>query len=233
MKDLKYLKERDWFSNFAFEVFHKYFPDRSAFDIFVDSIATDMDKSRFLKVASFYKFLVKDGRFFVPGYEDAEYFDQTYRFLAICAFIELVEPNVRSKGFYKWVKGSATAFPIQNPQNLETLHQQYSQAHPRRLSTKMVSFFQRLDDASRKELELSITINRQPMPIEEVALTLYGLRSKFMHDAELIHQLSGVASSSAYHLEKQIKLPLERIERMFERGVLLRFGYRATGSWPK
>ncbi len=57
------MRERDWFSNFAFQVFHEYFPSRSAFDTFVDSIAADEEKSRFLKVASFYKFLVKDGRF--------------------------------------------------------------------------------------------------------------------------------------------------------------------------
>ena len=71
------MKERDWFSKFAFEVFHEYFLDRSTFDTFVDSMAADEEKSRFLKVASFYKFLVKDGRFSVPGYEDAKYFDQT------------------------------------------------------------------------------------------------------------------------------------------------------------
>ena len=88
MKDLRYLRERDWFSNFAFQVFREYFPSRSALDRFVDSIAADEEKSRFLKVASFYKFLVKDGRFSVAGAEEAKYFDETYRFLAICALIE-------------------------------------------------------------------------------------------------------------------------------------------------
>ena len=220
-----------WFSDFAFQVFHKYFPDRSAFDSFVGSITADEEKSRFLKVASFYKFLVKEGRFSVPGAEEAKYFDETYRFLAICALIEWAEPSVRVEGFYSWVKKSPAAFPIQGPQELKTLHQQYR--NQSRLVTKMVSFFRRLDSASKRELESSIKVHGKPMSTDEVARTLYGLRSKFMHDARLIVELSGVKTISAQSMERAITLPLERFERIFERGVLLRFGYPAPASWPK
>jgi hypothetical protein len=231
VKDLRYLRERDWFSNFAFQVFCEYFPDRSAFDTFVDAIAADEGKSRFLKVASFYKFLVKDGRFSVAGAEEAKYFDETYRFLAICALIEWVEPRVRVKGFYSWVSKSPAAFPIQSPQELKALHQQYK--HQSRLVTKMVSFFRRLDGPTKRELESSIKIHGQPMPIDEVARTLYGLRSAFMHDARLIVELSGVKTLSARHSGRAITLPLERLERIFERGVLLRFRYTPPALWPK
>jgi len=231
VKDLRYLRERDWFSNFAFQVFREYFPSRSAFDAFVDSITADEEKRRFIKVASFYKFLVKDGRFSVAGAEEAKYFDEAYRFLAICALIEWVEPRVRVKGFYSWVSKSPAAFPIQGPQELKALQQQYR--NQSRLVTKMVSFFHRLDGASKRELESSIKVHRQPMPIDEVARTLYGLRSEFMHDARLIVELSGVKTLSPRHPGREITLPLERLERIFERGVLLRFGYPAPASWPK
>jgi hypothetical protein len=231
VKDLRYVQERDWFSDLAFNAFQKYFPDRSAFDTFVDSIAADEEKSRFLKVASFYKFLVKNGRFSVPEYEEAKYFDETYRFLAICALIEWAEPSARAKGFYSWVKKSPSAFPIQGPQELEALHQQYQSQS--RLVTKMVSFFRRLDDASKRELQSSIKVHSQPMPIDEVATTLYGLRSKFMHDARPIVDLSGTRTWSPRHPGREITLPLERLQRIFERGVLLRFGYPAPASWPK
>src|SRR5262249_30659013 len=123
MNDLWYLQHRDYFSNLAFQAFEKYFGSRADFDAFVDSIAADEDKSRFLNMASHYKFLVKDGRFSVSGYEEAKYFDETYRFLAICALIEWAEPRVRVKGFYSWVKQSAV-FPIHSPQELKALHQQ-------------------------------------------------------------------------------------------------------------
>ena len=180
VEDLRYLQEKDWFSDLAFNAFQRYFDRRSTFDAFVDSIATDEEKSRFLKVVSFYKFFVRDGRFSVPEYEETKYFDETYRFLAICALIEWVEPSVRVKGFYSWVKKSPAAFPIQGPQELKALHQQYKSQS--RLVTKMVSFCHRLDAASKRELQSSIKVHGQPMSIDEVATTLYGLRSKFMHE---------------------------------------------------
>src|SRR5437763_12688679 len=78
MKELKYWEQRD-----VFAPFQEYFGSRSEFDAFVRSITADEEKSRFLNVASFYKFLVKDGRFTVPGYEETKYFDETYRFVAL------------------------------------------------------------------------------------------------------------------------------------------------------
>jgi hypothetical protein len=81
MKDLWYLQHEEWFSNLAFQAFEKYFNSRSQFDAFVNSIVGDEEKSRFLNVASHYKFLIKDGGFSVDGYEEAKYFDETYRFL--------------------------------------------------------------------------------------------------------------------------------------------------------
>jgi hypothetical protein len=100
MKELKYWEQRDVFAPFAFEPFQEYFDSRSEFDAFVRSITADEEKSRFLKVASFYKFLVKDGRFTVPGYEETKYFDETYRFVALVALIESVESSVSFKDFY-------------------------------------------------------------------------------------------------------------------------------------
>jgi hypothetical protein len=97
----------------------------------------------------------------------------------------------------------------------------------------MISFFRRLDAVSKQELESSITVHEQPMPIDKVATTLYGLRSKFMHDAKLIFELSGVTTFSARHMEKKITLPLERLERIFERGVLLRFRFTTLDLWKK
>jgi hypothetical protein len=231
MKDLRYLQHRDWFSNLAFDAFPRYFASRSDLDTFVDSIAGDEEKSRFLKVASHYKFLVKNGRFSIPEYEEAKDFDETYRFLAICALIEWAEPRVSYKGFYTWLRKAAAAFPIQDPQELKALHEQYKSQF--RLINKMVSFFLRLDGSSKQELESSIKVNGQPMAIEEVARTLYGLRSKFMHDARLIVELSGMRTFSARHPGREITLPLERLERIFERGVLLRFGYPVPALWPK
>jgi hypothetical protein len=230
MKELKYWEQRNTFSPFAFESFQEYFGSRSEFDAFVRSIAADEEKSRFLKVASFYKFLVKDGRFSVLGYEEAKDFDRTYRFVALVALIECVESSVSFKDFYAWLS-KLGAFPIQDQQALDALYEQYRGQFG--VMHKMVSFFLRLDGSSKQEIESWIKVNGQSLAIERLARTLYDIRSKFVHEARLIVDLSGMTTWSAQHLGREITVTLEQVERIFERGVLLRFGYRAPASWPK
>jgi hypothetical protein len=230
MKELKYWEQKDWFAPLALEPFQKYFASRSEFDVFLHSIASDEEKSRFLKVASFYKFLVKDGRFCVPGYEEAKDFDRTYRFVALVALIEYLESSVSFKDFYGWLT-KLGAFPIPEQQALDGLYEQYKGQFGVR--HKMVSFLLRLDNSSKREIESWIKIKGQSLAIEKLARTLYDIRSKFVHEARIIVDLSGARTFSARHKGREITLTLEGVERIFERGVLLRFGYRAPASWPK
>src|SRR6266480_5233411 len=230
MKELKYWEQRNTFSPFAFEPFQEYFGGRSEFDAFVGSIAADEEKSRFLKVASFYKFLVKDGRFTVPGHQDANYFDETYRFVALVALIESVESSVSFKDFYVWLR-KLGAFPIQDQQALDAFHEQYKSEFG--VMHKMVSFFLQLDGSSKQEIESWIKVQGLPLAIDKLAKTLYDIRSQFVHEARLIVDLSGVRTFSARHKGREITITLEQLERVFERGVLLRFGYATPASWPK
>src|SRR4029077_15346665 len=98
---------------------------------------------------------------------------------------------------------------------------------------KMVSFFRRLDDASKRQIESWIKVKGQPVAIDKLARMLYDIRSKFIHEARLIVDLSGMRTWSARHKGREITLTLEQVERIFERGVLLRFGFAAPPSWPK
>jgi hypothetical protein len=230
VKELIYWQQRDHFSPFAFDAFQEYFGSRSMFDAFVASIPADEEKSRFLKVASFYKFLVKDGRFSVPGYEETKYFDETYRFVGLVALIEAVESSVSFKDFYAWLS-ELGAFPIQDQQALDALYEHYKSQFG--LMHKMVSFFLKLDGSSKQEIESWIKVKGQPLAIDKLAKTLYDIRSQFVHQARLIVDLSGMRTISAQHLEREITLRLEQVQRIFERGVLLRFGYSAPASWPK
>src|SRR6266480_2500072 len=225
-----YLQHKDWFSNLAFQAFQKYFASRCDFDAFVDSIVANEQKSRFLKVASHYKFLVKDGRFSVPEYEEAKDFDRTYRFVALVALIESVESSVSFKDFYPWLRKLAV-FPIQDQQALDAFHEQYKSEFG--VMHKMVSFFLQLDGSSKQEIESWIKVQGLPLAIDKLAKTLYDIRSQFVHEARLIVDLSGVRTFSARHKGREITITLEQLERVFERGVLLRFGYATPASWPK
>jgi len=224
------LKRRELFSTYAFDAFQKYFKSRPDFDAFVNAITGEEEKDRFLKVACDYKFLVKEGRFVVPGVDAKNDFDETYRFVGLVALIECVESNVSFEDFYEWLRKSG-AFPIQNQQALDPLYEQYKGEFGVR--RKMVLFFQRLDDSSKQEIESWIKVKRQSVAIEKLAKMLYDIRSEFVHEARIIVELGGVTTVSARRLDREITLSLEQVERVFERGVLLRFAYRASGSWPK
>jgi hypothetical protein len=137
MKDIKYWEQQETYSPFAFESFEEYFDSRSEFDAFVRSITGDEEKSRFLKVGSFYKFLVKDGRFSVHGHEETTYFDETYRFVALVALIEYVKSSVPFKDFYLWLNKEG-AFPIQDRRALNVLYERYKSQFG--VMHKMVSF---------------------------------------------------------------------------------------------
>ena len=225
-----FLERRKLFSTYGFDAFQKYFKSRSDFDAFVNAITGEKEKDRFLKVASHYKFLVKEGRFVVPGVDAKNYFDEAYRFVGLVALIECVESSVSFKDFYAWLS-KLGAFPIQDQQALDALYEQYRGQFG--VMHKMVSFFLRLDGSSKQEIESWIKVNGQSLAIERLARTLYDIRSKFVHEARLIVDLSGMTTWSAQHLGREITVTLEQVERIFERGVLLRFGYRAPASWPK
>jgi hypothetical protein len=58
-----YLGRKDHFLPLAFDGFRQYFGDEREFEVFVDSIQEDREKDRFLRISSFYKYLIKDGNF--------------------------------------------------------------------------------------------------------------------------------------------------------------------------
>lgn len=62
--DHRYLDDKDKFLKLSFDVLDKYFPE--GYEQFLDfyiRIDSDQNKNKFLKIASFYKYLVVDGRF--------------------------------------------------------------------------------------------------------------------------------------------------------------------------
>jgi hypothetical protein len=150
--------------------------------------------------------------------------------MALVALIEFVESSVSFKELYAWLSKLA-AFPIQDQQALDALYEQYKGEFG--VMHKMFSFFLRLDDPSKQEIESWIKVQGQPLAIDKLAKALYDIRSKFVHEARLIVDLSGVRTFSARHKGREITITLEQLERIFERGVLLRFGYAAPASWPR
>ena len=91
MNDLRYIGSEEKFLDYSFDVFKKYFCDnRESFNSFYRSIDSDDVKNKFLKIGSFYKFLIVDGKFTVENNKPdiyIDYLDHTYKYIAIFSFI--------------------------------------------------------------------------------------------------------------------------------------------------
>lgn len=124
-KDLRYINNNNnetVFLNYSYDVFNKYFSDRTSFDAFYNKIGTIEEKNKFLKIASFYKFLIVDGQFLNTKDEKydkyIDYLDHTYKYIAIFSFIEALYTEDEYKEFYSWLKNQ-TAFPIATTEELD------------------------------------------------------------------------------------------------------------------
>lgn len=144
MPDMRYLNDKDKFVGFAHDVFGKYFESRADFDTFFQHIEGEAQKNRFLKLASFYKFLIRDGKYVVsepefPTYID--YLDETYKFIALFSLIEALYAEDEFEQFFSWLmrRRKEGIFPVEDHRHLEKLHTQYKSVH---------GFTQKLFDSS-------------------------------------------------------------------------------------
>lgn len=91
MKDLRYLVLQDKFVEYAYLALKGRFVSKNDFTAFFNAIINNDQKNLFLKTATFYLFLVKQGDWFVdvPGSNKrVDYLTDTYKYIAIFSLIE-------------------------------------------------------------------------------------------------------------------------------------------------
>lgn len=234
MPDLRYLDAKDKFLNYAFDVFHEYYPDRDIFNQQFDAIPTDSEKNLFLMIASFYKFLVKDGAYVCEDPEFPKrigYIDETYKYIAIMALIEAMYTKDKYVEFYKWLmrkaKSESKIFPITNQAELQELYNRYKAQHG--ATRKALAFFQSLDDSVKRYVTTKITVDRRTQPIKSLAKLLYQIRSDFLHHAKLVLEFGAMTALAVFSKRDQKTIQssftIDDMKLIFESGVLKRFGF--------
>ncbi|GAH22316.1 unnamed protein product [marine sediment metagenome] len=235
MEDLRYIKNENKFLDYSFDVLKKYFNnDRIVFDSFYNSINSKEKKNKFLKIASFYKFLVVDGKFIVESNKPnayIDYLDHTYKYIAIFSLIEDLYTEEEYKDFYSWLRSKETGikFPIEDKNMLDILHEKYLDTHGS--TQKAVRFFELLDDETKKYTTDKLMIRKngeiQPPLFVELAKLLYQIRNDFIHKAKLIAQFN-VGTTIHTTQNKLIinSLDFETIKMIFGKGLLKFFGYQ-------
>ena len=230
-KDLRYLNAKDKFLDYAFLALGDHFQCRDDFMRFFDSIGTDTRKSLFLRTASFYLFLVKRGNWIVdiPGSDrKVGYLTNTYKYIAIFSLIEslLDEDHI---DFYQYLirKKTGVVFPIADREVLDEFYKKYKDEFGS--AGQCISFFRALSPQRQRDLIARLEVRGAEPSIENLAKYLYELRSKFVHEAELVHHMTN-GTSMSFKGEKVIvcNLSIRDALMFFEEGLIAHFKEERT-----
>ncbi len=229
-KHLRYLNKKDYL-DYAYRALQDHFPARNNFNSFYNEIKTDEKKDKFLKTASFYLFLVKRGDWHVDldGLDKVvDYLTNSYKYIAIFSLIESLSDKEHID-FYKYLtdKKSQVEFPIENKKKLEGYYKNYNKEYGS--IRRCVSFFKSLDEDVQNELITKLQIrekdlSKKDLKIEDLAKYLYDLRSTFMHNADLILQISkGTTITSDERKIAICSLSINDTMNFFEKGLIKHF----------
>lgn len=226
LKDHRYLDAKNKFLEYSFQALQDQFSKKDELISFFDTIGNDNQKNLFLKTASFYLFLVKNGDWLVDisgSDRRVDYFTDTYKYIAIFSLIESLQEK-KFMDFYSFLVSCKTnvEFPINNKKELDQWYRKYKQEYGS--IHQSVEFFESLSTQRKADLIKNLKVKNAEATIENLSKYLYNLRSKFIHEAELIVNMSGRTTISRYGKKVVIcKLSLRKLMLFFEEGLITYF----------
>lgn len=205
------------------------FANAAAFDAFYVTLS-DEQKDDFLRVASSYLFLVKQGDWHVTvegSNPVIDYFTNSFKLVSLFSLIESLSSE-RHQDFYEWLGHvGENVYPISDKAALKQLHEKYKTTFGS--IRRCVAFFERLSSAQQADLCNSIQVNGAPVKsIKDVAQFLYNLRSKFVHEGEFVLDIANVPVMSRHkNLNTLTALSMPKLLEAFEEGVVAYFTHAA------
>jgi hypothetical protein len=225
MKDLRYL-EGDTFLKYAYLALGEHFSSHDDFTNYFNSIKTDAMKNLFLRTASFYLFLVKRGDWVVdvPGSNKViDYLTNTYKYVAIFSLIESLSEE-KFIDFHTFLirKKSQIQFPITGKNQLSKYYSRYKDEFGS--IRRCISFFRALSPERQQALISRLEVAETEPTIENLAKSLYEMRSRFVHEAGLVLHMS-TEMSIGYQGKKIIvcNLSIQDAMQFFEEGLIAHF----------
>jgi hypothetical protein len=225
VENFKYLQLKEEFLEYSYLALSDQFSSRKKLATFFDSIDGDEQKNKFLETSSFYLFLVKRGEWVVdvPRLESRiGYLTETYQYIALFSLIESLNNNNHHIDFYSFLerRKSKVEFPIKDMSELKSYYHKYKEEFGS--IQQSVSFFRSLN---RQEcLIKKIQISGTDLTIESLSNYLYQLRSKFVHEATLVLNMS-----KDTHISRKgskivtCKLSIKDLMSFFEEGLVCHF----------
>lgn len=214
---------------YAASALRSQFRDAAAFDAFYAAL-TDEKKDEFLRVGSSYLFLVMQGDWHVDV-EDSnpviDYFTNSFKLVSLFSLIESLSSE-KHQDFYEWLGHVGDEiYPIVGKAALKQLHERYKATFGS--IRRCVAFFERLSSRQQVELCNSIQIDGAPVKsVKDVALFLYNLRSKFVHEGEFVLDIANVPVMSRHKKANTLTaLSMPKLLEAFEEGVIAYFNQAA------
>jgi len=227
----------------AFNALPEHFQSREGFETAYKRIP-DPQKIRFLRLASIYKNLVKDGKFIAPlntlPESGLNYYDLTYKFIALISIIEAVVGKDNWLDFYQWLEHTKVV-SIKDKTELDDLHEKYKSEYG--VIKNVVKFFQTLDEEEQEFLKTKLVQYRVDngktveitSEINDLAKLLYDIRSDFVHGARLVIEFGGIPATTANRKRGKSftsNLSLNQLMRVFERSFIRYFGIQPERKMP-
>ncbi len=224
--DLRFLSQKETFLKRAHLALNSHFLSYEDFLSYFNAITGDEAKNRFLRTAAFYLFLVKGGDWVVDLPESnkvIDYFTNTYKFVTIFSLIESLSDK-EYVDFYRFLRSKKfqIKFPIEDKPALDEHFKNYSQDYGS--IRRCISFFKSLSEERQKDLLSRFEIKETEPSIENVAKYLYTMRSKFVHEGDLVlHMGEGVSIGTVDGRIVVCSLSIKDAMHFFEEGLIAYF----------
>lgn len=223
--DYRYVKNEALYLTVAQSAVSSQFASDTEFKRFYQEIGRRERRNLFLRAAAFYYYLVKHGDWIVTATDCdpvIDYLTNSYKTVGIFALIESLSDE-EHEDFHAWLsKDENASFPIAAREQLNELHKKYKATYGS--IRRCVGFFARLSPEMQAQLCQSVEVDNKPMPnIKKLAEFLYNTRSKFVHEAAVVLQMSG---ASAHQGDKKLintKLTMSTVFSAFEEGLVAYF----------
>jgi len=229
----RYLKNANHFLNEIGLVWIRYFQSDEELRKLFEAITSDEERDLFLRIGSFYRYLIVEGSFRFDKQEwnkGMSYVDDTYKYVAIFSLIEALETPANYKDFYQWIQSKKDAVLPLNKKPMSALDDMYRdyKAHHGSIQAA-VRFFERLDQEDQSLVEKKLKVQGTSPSLKKLSQLLYDLRSKFVHEARFILGFGPVTTVGTHNgniLTNELTMNDLRI--LFEHGFLKRFGWQGN-----
>jgi hypothetical protein len=223
--DSRYIQNELKFLQYSKEAVGHCFVSPSDFERFYSLISNNEAKNEFLRVASFYLFLVKKGDWVTGQDTVTDYLTNSYKLVGLFSLIESLAEREHQE-FFRWLCSSSKTnniFPIDSKSGLEALFDNYNRAHGK--TNFCVNFFEKLPEEQQAELMRGIQVRGRSVSTTKRAVkTLYGLRSRFVHEGNLLVQLSDSPALTTIKKKSYLfGISISKVTELFEHALLLHF----------